>query len=280
MVRHVGSERRRRFAFYSLLGVAYALAGSCGGNSTSHSGDRGSGANAGTHDAGTGGDEPTGDDSGTSGAAGKGGMSGNGSGGVAGTAGGTTGGSTTGGSTTGGNGTGGLVVAPCNAGRPWAPGIDLCEGEYVHRHTVERCPEPEWDSGEGGRSEDVTECVKDADCPNGTHCVAAPGYTTDCIAPQCETDEDCDGGFICVCAPGYELGETGREVSFGTCVRAACRSDAVCPPPYQCSSPMDFDDLDGFHCQTSRDNCWGDGNCNPSEGNDDCIWQTDRFDCF
>ena len=141
----------------------------------------------------------------------------------------------------------------CTNAKPWAPGIDECDGGYVHRKSAEHCPTPEWDESQGGRSSGGEECSLDADCTTGTHCVARPGWTTDCITPECMTDADCALGSVCVCAPGYLLGDSYREVAFGICVHAGCTTDAECGTGLLCVSSLPVDEYSEFRCQSGAD---------------------------
>jgi hypothetical protein len=147
----------------------------------------------------------------------------------------------------------GGTTSSCSNPREWAPGIDECDGGYLHRKSSERCPTPDWDEFQGGRSSVGDECSRDADCNTGMHCVARPGWTTDCIAPECMTDADCAVGSVCVCAPGYVLGDSYREVAFGVCVQARCTTDADCGTGLLCVSSLPIDEASEFRCQSSAD---------------------------
>lgn len=185
----------------------------------------------------------------------------------------------TSGSTSGraGAGTEGGMISRCVNARQWAPGIDECDGGYLHRSSSERCPTPDWDEGQGGQTSGE-ECGRDADCAPGTHCVAAPWFTTDCITPECVTDADCALGSICVCAPGYVLGESSREVAFGVCVRAGCFSDADCAGGALCMSPLSRDEATEFHCQSSADECRSPEDCDSDL--ERCEHDGSRFTCL
>ncbi|HKY34987.1 MAG TPA: ferritin-like domain-containing protein [Polyangiaceae bacterium] len=81
----------------------------------------------------------------------------------------------------------------------------------------------------------------------------AGGYGNATCRSGCRTDQDCGTGSICICAPGYPAA--------GFCQRAQCATDSDCGPWYRCASYGAGCGYTGFACQTAKDECTGDNDC-------------------
>lgn len=173
-------------------------------------------------------------------------------------------------------GEGAATLRPC--GDPQAlldvaTGFVKCEGGWMHRAVIGRCPVRAGASAEGGAQAGAdaglgvgASCTTDADCadlPYG-YCVQTSGCAADLgQGPHCDrgcaTDADCASGSICEC------GDT-----VGHCVAATCKTDADCSGGALCAG------LGYYQCQSPADECYVDeqcshASCGYTEGRRVCI---------
>jgi hypothetical protein len=195
-------------------------------------------------------------------------------------------GSTSGATSTGGSGGG--VPQGCMSARPYAPGIEACDGEFVHRKAVAACPLPERlaDGGSGGQGGAPTDfvCDSDDDCfdrANG-YCiqtVSVPSPRVECVY-ACETDADCGEAEVCSCGTMRRHPSIASTVTLGRCVKSTCATDDDCSGGALCIATLSRqcgDTWPGpFHCQTPADECRGGVDCGLAGL---CHYFTDRFSC-
>jgi hypothetical protein len=96
------------------------------------------------------------------------------------------------------------------------------------------------------------ECHRDVDC-SGPHAFCGGERGSPYCVLGCVTDADCSAGQVCACGP-----------DIGECRPATCKSDADCADGALCGSYEDnpFCGTVAFACQTPRDKCSGDLDCN------------------
>jgi hypothetical protein len=179
-------------------------------------------------------------------------------------------------------------LGECRSPSAYSPGLELCEGGFVHRPAAVSCSLPPRDPDIGvpgtpvkeTRGDGViTNCIWDADCGDGRYCVtvgaqAAPpddgcvDIVRYCVDP-CEVAADCPTGNICVCDREVRAA-TQEVIPLGRCVPASCAADgdcaggALCVAPYQSTLPRkmaESDHVGSFRCQTAADECWGPTTC-------------------
>src|SRR5689334_5044992 len=213
----VDSLRLRLLA--TVGGVTMSVA--CAGRSLEH-GDSGGGG-----DGASGGPGAAGGSGGSSTVGGKGGTGG------------------TGGSTTPTAGAAGrMPTGPgCTPAGAFAPGVEACEGGFVHRTSASAC-ELSTRVGTGGGVEElpggagtgsgvalpVPPCDDDYDCtelPNG-YCIRN-WYGHAVCQYACASDADCGAGAVCSCSPGIHSSILdGSPVWTAECVTASCATDSDC----------------------------------------------------
>ncbi len=141
-----------------------------------------------------------------------------------------------------------------------ATGLVLCAEGYSHRPAPKTC-------GAAGVASGVLPRAKGEDCTGETSvCEAyAFGYCRAGFGPPgsgycdsgCVTDADCSADFICVCSG--QGSPTG-----GVCVSSSCQRDADCGSGRLCATFNGSCGELGFACQSGRDECGNDSDCNGS----------------
>ena len=140
-------------------------------------------------------------------------------------------------------------------------GYVSCEGDFLHRRERRACASrlPRAEAVDPGMATTV-DCATDADCehlPHG-HCERTSAYWTGqrvtCLA-GCVEDTDCGENQVCLC---------GDPV--GTCINAACKSDAECSGLLCTADPLVDTCTSGtlsayFSCQKPNDTCRSDADC-------------------
>jgi hypothetical protein len=194
-------------------------------------------------------------------------------------------GGTSGATSTGGSGGG--VPQGCVSARYYAPGIEECDGEFVHRKAMAACPLPEriedsGSGGEGGAPFNVL-CDGDDDCTeraNG-YCIRSnhvPLSRVDCVY-GCETDDDCGASEVCSCGT-REHASTAAMVTLGQCVKSSCATDDDCSGGALCIATLSrgcgYSWPGSFNCETPADECRGGDDCGLAGF---CYYFTDRFEC-
>jgi hypothetical protein len=155
-------------------------------------------------------------------------------------------------------------------------GYEQCSDGHIHRSSKFECPSS-LPRDRVHMALPGDSCATDADCTAKSHGYcgqAADLLSKGMVAPYscqygCRTDSDCERTQICLC---------GAEI--GTCVLAACKTDAECGADLECASyysrPTDIvcsRSAPAFACQTPADSCGGPNDCpRPPGGWSDCVF--------
>jgi hypothetical protein len=206
-------------------------------------------------------------------------------------------------------------VGVCDNPYAWSENLESCNGDFVHRPTALGCTPPARDEAQGGigghkGGEDLSDCVDhgvdcsvvdqcttDADCGANAYCIREV-YDNDvdriyyhiCHTP-CGSDADCADNELCAC--DYMVkNRTRARVQLGMCVPAECRTDADCGSESLCVDVFNPDPpwargsiFEGFHCQSSMDECYSTDRCPTPTPDYDCCpvtsckYEDDRYTC-
>ena len=214
------------------------------------------------------------------GAAGKGGRTMS-AGGIGGSLGGAGDGGSIGGAGDGGTSGVGGTPRGCDSPTTWSSNLVGCDGEYVHRPSADACtPSPREPDGAGGQAGagGITSvpygCATDADCtdaPDG-YCITVFQSSPECVY-SCRTDADCGENELCACDDSHHRPSSSTPIAIGLCTPAYCRTDADCGAGSLCISALAgacaqdrVGRPDEFHCQSSKDECSGRGDCASQAG--------------
>lgn len=113
-------------------------------------------------------------------------------------------------------------------------------------------------------------CGSDSDCKTGPegYCTTTQRNASCSCYYGCKADSDCPPGNICEC---------GNPT--GQCKPAHCTSDAQCAPGFLCLSSSDGGCGTVYACQTAKDLCAGDLDCNKFPEYSQCAFTGDHREC-
>ena len=152
-------------------------------------------------------------------------------------------------------------------------GLDACGDSWFRREAI-ACDAIA--KGDACAPENAGTCLVDADCSERGRGTCVDDWNRGCFCSYaCNTDADCNKDELCLCPSGYAVGaDEERHFAFqNECVPATCRTSADCNGKGCVASRSCCEEVQGFFCQTDRDECNTDADC-PDDRN--CAFDAKR----